>query len=53
MTEEQKKKQKKCKYCKGRGLVIIDKGIKGLKECPYCNGTGVAENEVGSNKRNG
>ena len=34
------KKQKKCKYCKGRGLVIIEKDKKGLKECPCCNGIG-------------
>ena len=53
MTEELKKKQKKCKYCKGKGLVIIDKGVRGVKECPCCNGTGVSQNEVGNNKRNG
>ena len=42
MTEKDKK-QKKCKYCNGRGLVITEKDTKGLKECPYCNGTGIKE----------
>jgi len=38
-------KKCKCKYCKGRGLVLIAKDIKGLQECPYCNGTGVIQDE--------
>lgn len=39
------KKLKKCKYCKGRGLIIIEKNVKGLKECPHCNGTGFVRND--------
>lgn len=39
-------KQKKCKNCKGTGLIPLGKGIKGLKECPVCKGTGKAEIEI-------
>ena len=36
-----KKQLKKCKKCKGRGLVAIDWGkCKGLQTCPVCLGTG-------------
>ena len=42
------KKAKKCKYCKGSGMVamgtdMFGNTIKGFKECPYCKGTGVKE----------
>lgn len=47
---ENSKKAKKCKYCKGSGMVamgtdMFGNTIKGFKECPYCKGTGVKENK--------
>ena len=38
-------KIKKCKNCKGMGLIPIGNGVKGLKECPVCKGTGKVETE--------
>lgn len=34
---------KKCKNCKGKGLVQVAPNIKGLKKCPYCKGKGKIE----------
>lgn len=47
---ENSKKAKKCKYCKGSGMVamgtdMFGNTIKGLKECPICKGTGEKPNE--------
>lgn len=38
-------KEKKCKNCKGKGLVQIAKDKKGLAVCPVCKGTGTIEKE--------
>lgn len=45
---ENSRKAKKCKYCKGSGMVamgtdMFGNTIKGFKECPYCKGTGIRE----------
>lgn len=43
-------KAKKCKYCKGHGMVQIydmfGNPCRGLKECPHCNGTGKVNNGI-------
>jgi DnaJ-class molecular chaperone len=38
-------KEKKCKNCKGRGLVIISEGMKGLTQCPVCLGSGIIKKD--------
>lgn len=40
---------KKCKHCKGKGLIQIADNVKGLKTCPYCNGTGIINNQIKKN----
>ena len=35
-ANEKYEKIKKCKYCKGTGLVQIAPNVRGLKKCPYC-----------------
>jgi len=35
-----KNNKKKCKHCKGKGVVQIAPQIKGLTKCPFCNGSG-------------
>lgn len=44
-AEARKARTKKCKYCKGKKMVSLGEGIRGLQECPYCNGTGVQSEE--------
>lgn len=36
-------KAKKCKNCKGTGMVQIAPNVKGVKQCPLCEGTGKIE----------
>ena len=36
-------KAKKCKNCKGTGMVLIAPNVKGVKQCPVCKGTGKIE----------
>ena len=36
-------KAKKCKNCKGTGMVQIAPGIRGIRRCPLCKGTGKIE----------
>lgn len=38
-------KEKKCKNCKGRGLVPMGEGIKGLTQCPVCLGSGIIKKD--------
>jgi DnaJ-class molecular chaperone len=43
-------KEKKCKNCKGRGLIQIAENKKGLIKCPNCKGTGVEECFISTKK---
>lgn len=36
-------KAKKCKKCKGIGLVLIAPNVNGVKQCPVCHGKGKIE----------
>lgn len=38
-------KEKKCKYCKGRGFVPMKEGMKGLIQCPVCLGRGIIKKD--------
>ena len=40
-------KIKKCKNCKGTGMVQIAEGKKGLVVCPVCKGAGTIETPEG------
>jgi DnaJ-class molecular chaperone len=33
-------KPKKCKHCKGKGIVQVAPNARGIKKCPFCNGKG-------------
>lgn len=35
-----KDNKKKCKHCKGKGIVQIAPNIRGLMNCPFCKGSG-------------
>ena len=37
-------KQKKCKNCKGTGMIQIGPNIRGVKTCPICKGKGTFSN---------
>jgi len=39
-------KVKKCKNCKGMGMVSMGEGIKGLMQCPVCYGSGYIKDEA-------
>lgn len=39
-------KIKKCKNCKGTGMIQIAEGKKGLVACPVCKGAGTIETET-------
>ena len=46
--QSRKEKLKRCKNCKGQGMIslgtdMFGNKIRGLKECPVCKGTGKIE----------